>query len=100
MIKQIWKLGVWAAVMCVLGACTAPQQLLLSLIPDGTIPVLLSHFQQVDDTNRRRVSEFEQRRDWAGLAKFAEENIVRDKSNSDWWLVAGYAYSQGGNRSR
>ena len=31
-----------------------------------------------------------------GLARFAEENVKLDKSNSDWWIVAGYAYSQGG----
>src|SRR5262245_1333245 len=43
----------------VLGACTPQQQLLMSLIPDGTIPMLLSHFEQVSDTNRRRISEFE-----------------------------------------
>ena len=89
-----------AVALAALAACTPQQQLLMSLLPDGTIPVLLSHFQQVDDTNRRRVLEFEQRRDWDGLAAFAEENIKLDKLNSDWWLVAGYAYSQGGQRKR
>jgi tetratricopeptide (TPR) repeat protein len=80
--------------------CTPQQQLLMSLLPDGTIPMLLSHFEQVDDTNRRRVSEFEQRRDWDGLARFAEENVKLDKSNSDWWTIAGYAYSQAGQFKR
>lgn len=82
------------------GGCTTPQQLLFSLIPDGTIPMLLSHFERVDDTNRVRVAEFERRRDWDGLAEFAEENIKKDKSNSDWWIIAGYAYSQAGQRKR
>ena len=72
----------------------------MTLLPDGTIPVLLSHFEQVSDVNRRRISEFEQRRDWDGLARFAQDNLTLDKSNSDWWLVAGYAYSQGGQRQR
>ena len=80
--------------------CTPQQQLLMSLLPDGTIPVLLSHFERVDDTNRRRISEFEQRRDWDGLARFAEENLKQDKSNSDWWIIAGYAYSQAGQFKR
>jgi tetratricopeptide (TPR) repeat protein len=90
-----------AVVMLVAGSgCTPQQQLLMSLLPDGTVPVLLSHFQRVDDTNRTRVAELEQRRDWDGLAKFAEENVKKDPSNSDWWIIAGYAYSQGGQRKR
>src|SRR5262245_18260075 len=80
--------------------CTPQQQLLMSLLPDGTIPVFLSNFAQVDDTNRRRIAEFEQRRDWDGLAHFAEENVKLDKANSDWWVVAGYAYSQRGKRKQ
>lgn len=89
-----------AIALVVFGACTPQQQLLMSLIPDGTIPMLLSHFEQVSDTNRRRISEFEQRRDWDGLARFAEENLKIDKSNSDWWTIAGYAYSQAGQRKQ
>lgn len=88
----------FAALVC--NACTPQQQLLMYLIPDGTIPILLSHFERVDDTNRRRIAEFEQRRDWDGLARFAEENVKNDKSNSDWWIIAGYAYSQSGQRKR
>jgi len=84
------------AISC--GACTPQQQLLMSLLPDGTIPVFLSNFQQVGDTNRRRIAEFEQRRDWDGLVRFAEENVKLDKTNSDWWIVSGYAYSQAGKR--
>lgn len=89
-----------AFVLVAFAACTPQQQLLMNLLPDGTIPVLLSNFQHVGDTNRRRIAEFEQRRDWDGLAKFAEENIKLDKSNADWWLVAGYAYSQSAQRRR
>jgi tetratricopeptide (TPR) repeat protein len=77
-----------------LAACTPQQQLLFGLLPDGTIPALLSHFERMEDTNRRRVIELEQRKDWDGLVKFAEENIAKDKLNSDWWIVAGYAHSQ------
>jgi len=91
-------LGAILALACL--GCTPPQQLLMSLLPDGTIPVFLSNFQRVDDTNRRRIAEFEQRRDWDGLAHFAEENVKLDKTNSDWWIVAGYAYSQGGKRKQ
>jgi tetratricopeptide (TPR) repeat protein len=89
-----------AFVVIACNGCTPQQQLLFSLIPDGTIPMLLSHFERVDDTNRRRIAEFEQRKDWDGLAKFAEENLKQDKSNSDWWIIAGYAYSQSGQHKR
>jgi tetratricopeptide (TPR) repeat protein len=91
-----------AAILAVACSACTPQtaQILWSLIPDGTVPVLLSHFDRVEDVNRKRISEFEQRRDWDGLAKFAEDNIKVDKTNSNWWIVAGYAYAQKGDRKR
>ena len=81
-------------------ACTPQAQLLMSLIPDGTIPVLLGQFERIEDKNRRHISELEQRRDWDGLVQFAEENIKLDRANSDWWIVAGYAHAQKGDRKR
>lgn len=75
-------------------ACTTPAQLAMALIPDGTLSVLLSHFEREVTTNRKRVAELEQKGDWPGLAKFAEENLNADPRNAAWWLVAGYAYSQ------
>jgi|SRR6185503_3060942 len=89
-----------ALVIVACGACTPQQQLLFSLIPDGTFPTLLSHFERLEDANRRRIADFERRKDWEGLAKFAEENVQSDQTNSDWWLVAGYAYSQLKQRER
>lgn len=82
--------------MCValFSACSPQAQLLLAVLPENTIPILLGHLQKVDETNRRRIGEFEQRQDWAGMAAFAEENIVKDRSNPSWRLVAGYAYSR------
>lgn len=72
----------------------------MSVLPDGTIPALLGHLQSVDDGNRRRIVELESRGDWNGLAKLAEENLARDGRIADWWLVAGYAYSQMGRHER
>lgn len=66
----------------------------MAFLPDSTIPILLGHFQKLDESNRRRIGELEQQKDWAGLAKFAAENIAKDKSNASWWLVAGYAHAQ------
>jgi tetratricopeptide (TPR) repeat protein len=75
-------------------ACTPQQHLLMSLIPDGTLSTLLSHFERQPSANRQRVAELEQKGDWPELVKFAEENIAKDKSSAAWWMVAGYAYSQ------
>jgi tetratricopeptide (TPR) repeat protein len=68
--------------------------LLFAALPDGTIPMLLGNLERESDTNRRRVAELEQAADWEGLAKFADDNIARQRSNASWWMVAGYAYSR------
>ena len=85
---------------CSLAACTPQAGLLMSLLPDGTVPILLSNLARVNEANRQRLEDFERRGDWNGLARFAEENLARDKSNADWWLVAGYAYSRLGQHQR
>lgn len=92
-------LAIVASCACV-AACTPAQQLLFSLIPDGTIPILLSNLERESDTNRQRVAALEQAGDWAGLAKFADENIAKSPSNTGWWLVAGYANSRLKNHAR
>ena len=66
----------------------------MSLIPDGTFPILLSHLEQTSDVNRRRLAELDAQRDWNGMVKFAEENLEKNRSNPDWWMVKGYAYTQ------
>lgn len=75
-------------------ACTTPAQLLLAAIPDGTLVTLLGHFERAPTENTRRVAELEQKGDWVGLAKFADDNLAKDSSSAVWWLVAGYANSQ------
>lgn len=82
--------------LLVLPACTPQTAALVSLLPDGTVPILLSHLQGMEEGNRKRVAELEARKDWDGLVKLAEENLARDRNNSDWWTVAGYAHSQAG----
>ena len=91
--------GVVVAACAMLAACT-PAQLLFTLIPDGTIPTLMSHMERESDTNRRRVGELERSADWQGLAKFADENIAKDRANASWWMVAGYANSRQKNHER
>jgi tetratricopeptide (TPR) repeat protein len=83
-----------------LAGCTPQAMLISSLIPDGTASVLLSHLQQEEAGNRKRVAELESRKDWDGLVKLAEEGLAKDRNNAGWWLVAGYAHSQAGRHQR
>jgi len=90
-----------AVAACVaIAGCTPAGQILFSLLPDGTIPMLLSHLQRESDTNRRRVAELEQKGDWQGLVNLAEENLALQPNNVSWWLVAGYANSRQKNHPR
>lgn len=92
----------WCLFLAAVAACAAcatlsacmTGQILFSLLPDGTIPTLLSHLERESDTNRRRVAALEQKADWQGLAQFADENIAKQRNNASWWLVAGYANSR------
>lgn len=86
--------------LAALGGCTPQAALVSALLPDGTVSILLSHLEGVDDANRRRIVELESRADWDGLAKFAEDNLAKDRRIADWWLVAGYAHSRAGRHPR
>ena len=95
----VW-LGIWLALCLGAAACTPTAALLYTLVPDGTVSAVLSHLEREPETNRRRVAELERAGDWVGLAKFADDNIDKQRSNRGWWLVAGYAYSRQKNHAR
>ena len=90
-----------AAAFAALAGCTPHTALLSSLVPEGTVPILLSHLEGgMEQDNLKRVAELESRKDWDGLVKFAEENLAKEPNNSDWWYVAGYAHTQAGRHER
>ncbi len=91
--------GVGLALLLLAG-CTPQAALVSALLPDGTMSVLLSHLESEPDGNRRRIIELEARKDWDGIAKFAEANLAKDRNNADWWFVAGYAHSRAGRHPR
>ncbi|MGH8632669.1 MAG: tetratricopeptide repeat protein [Burkholderiales bacterium] len=99
MARRIGMIGLTLA-LSILSACTPHTTALFSMLPDGTVSILMSHLEGMEEGNRKRVAELEARRDWDGLAKFAEENLVKDRNSSDWWTVAGYAHSQAGRYQR
>lgn len=74
--------------------CTPQQMLLNAIIPDGTTSMLLSHLQAVEDGNRRKVIEMEQKGDWTGLSRFADANIATDPFSPEWRMIGGYAQLQ------
>ena len=85
-----------AAVALACAGCTPEMMIASALIPDGTTSVLLSHLEREEEGNRKRVVELEQRKDWDGLARLAEENLKKDPNTISWWFVAGYSHSQAG----
>ena len=96
-----WLRGVtFGFALATLAGCTPQGALLMAALPEGTVPVLLSHLQGMEDGNRKRVAELEARKDWDGLAKFAEENLAKDRNNANWWFIAGYAHSEAGRHPR
>lgn len=74
--------------------CTPQQMLVQALIPDGTASMLLSHLQTVEDGNRRKVIDMEQKGDWVGLSRFADTNIATDPFSPEWRMIGGYAQLQ------
>jgi tetratricopeptide (TPR) repeat protein len=82
------------ALAALLSACTPQAALVAALVPQGTLNVVLGNLEQLEDTNRQRVAELERGGRWDELARFAERELGKERSNADWWLIAGYARSQ------
>ncbi len=87
------------SITSIASGCTPQAALIASLVPDGTLSALLGNLERVPDENRRRVAELDRRSDWAGLRQLAERELAKDRSNADWWLIAGYAHSQAGDHA-
>jgi tetratricopeptide (TPR) repeat protein len=90
LISRVIALGL----MClVLNACTPQASLIASLLP-GPLSMLLGNLQRVDDRNLRRVAELERSGQWEELVRVADEHVKKQPSNTDWWLLKGYAHAQ------
>jgi tetratricopeptide (TPR) repeat protein len=50
-----------------------------------------------DFEDRERMIELNRKQDWDGLLSFAQEHQRRDPGNSDWGVVAGYAWFRRGD---
>ena len=89
-----------AVVALQLAACGTPAMIAMALIPDGTLSIMMSHFERESKVNRDQLAALEKKGDWPGIANFAEDNIAKDKLNAVWWMVAGHAYSRQGRHPR
>jgi cytochrome c-type biogenesis protein CcmH/NrfG len=72
-------------------ACTWPQQILWSLIPDGTFTTLLSNLRGLSTPTQERLAALEAERDWPGILKLADDSLAKDQHEAQWWFVRGYA---------
>ena len=86
-----------AACLLALAACTPQQALVAALMPTGALRTVLGNFERVSADNYKRVVELESRGDWKGLAAFAEANLTKDRFNTDWLVLLGYARTQVGD---
>jgi len=58
------------------------------------LQALLNNMKTVDEPNREKLAALEAKKDWEGMVIFAQQNLKVDPMNADWWMVAGYAYTQ------
>jgi cytochrome c-type biogenesis protein CcmH/NrfG len=72
-------------------ACTTPQMLLLSLLPDGLFIVPLASLQRVENLDRKRLAELEKREDWPAVMEFADTKIKENPNSGEWYYVRGTA---------
>ena len=67
--------------------------------PLAADPVLASALVGRGDSleERERIAALNQKRDWGGLLRYAEERQRRDPEGSDWGVIAAYAWVRRGD---
>jgi tetratricopeptide (TPR) repeat protein len=99
--RRLAALAAALALGLALAGCLSPYaQLALALLPEGTFTTLLNNLRGVSETNREKLAELERKGDWQAMAQFAQQNIAKDPTHADWWVVAGFAYAQLGEFQR
>jgi tetratricopeptide (TPR) repeat protein len=88
------QIPVAAIVVCVLASgCAGPgtgpeyENPLVDPLPASALARRGDSFEQ-----RQLIAELNRKQDWAGLLRFAEGQQGRDPENSDWGVIAGYAW--------
>jgi len=85
----------------VLCGCAPPRGSAFSIesAPLPADPLLASALVGRGDSldERERIAELNQKRDWEGLLRYADERQRRDPEGSDWGVVAAYAWVRRGD---
>ena len=79
--------GVWLSGCAAPAAGPAYESPLVDPLPASTLARRGETFEQ-----RQQVAELNRKQDWTGLVRFAEEQQRRDPEDSDWGVIAGYAW--------
>jgi cytochrome c-type biogenesis protein CcmH/NrfG len=84
------RLAVALLVSALLSGCAGP----LAFIP--ITPLLSSALASrgEDSKSAEAITEMQKKGDWPGLAKFAQDRLLKDPSNASFWVMLGYALVQ------
>ncbi len=83
-----------AIVALAVAGCTLPQQILWSLLPDETIPILFANLKGLETPVQERLLELERKQDWSGILVMADEALAKDSRSPEWWFVKGHVLAQ------
>ncbi|MFM9969685.1 MAG: tetratricopeptide repeat protein [Burkholderiales bacterium] len=72
-------------------ACTATA---LSFIPVTPLLSTALSSKVNDDATAKDIVELEVKKDWAGLAKYAQTHIAQSPEDIDWWVILAFAQIQ------
>lgn len=93
--------AVMAALIAVAPGCiplspTAAMAMEVFKLMTPALQALMNNMKTVDAPNQEKLAELEAKKDWDGMVAFAQKNLKVDPVSADWWMVAGYAYTQMG----
>lgn len=84
------KLPGWLLLAGFLCGCAGP----LAFIPITPLLSAALSSRGEDARSAEAITEMQKKGDWPGLAKFAQDRLLRDPSNANFWVMLGYALVQ------
>lgn len=81
------RAGAWLLAIAVAGCAAGP----LALLPVTPLLATALASRGGDDQAAKLIAELEAKQDWAGLSALAARHLKLDPSDTDWWVIFGYA---------
>jgi cytochrome c-type biogenesis protein CcmH/NrfG len=75
-----------------LAGCAGP----LAFVPITPLLSAALSTRSEDSRTGELIAELQKKGDWAGIARFAQDRLLREPSNANWWVTLGYALLQQG----